>query len=108
MPYVRLAKLLKSGRRRRGSKPQEQQTESTCAGGIRENPVQIPNQCWGGVRRWDYEKYDQRAGRLCAATRRAKILRANLLRYTEVQLALSEASPFQTCFQMHNREPSRL
>jgi hypothetical protein len=91
--YELLAKLSTSSRRRRGSKPQEQQTQSTCATDVAGNPAQIPNPYLDEAHRRSEGRPARIVGRWRVAIRRAKILRANLRRGIQAQRALQEANP---------------
>jgi len=91
--YELLAKLSKSSRRLRWSKPQEQQTQSTCATDVAGNLSQIPNPYLDEAHRRSEGKPARIVGRWRVAIRKAKILRANLRRGIQAQRALREANP---------------
>lgn len=91
--YELLAKLSKSSRRLRWSKPQEQQTQSICATDVAGNPAQIPNPYLDEVHRRSEGKPARIVGRWHVAIRRARILRANLHLGIQAQRALQEANP---------------
>ena len=91
--YEVLAKLSKSSRRLRWSKPQEQHTQSICATDVAGNLAQIPNPCLDEAHRRSEGRPARIVGRWRVAICRAKILRANLRRGIQAQRALQEADP---------------